>query len=61
MYQLELYMKGERDYSLITGPTGPIVYVSSFIPIGTVLTRVRVRSHADTQLDMSTCTNFCIP
>lgn len=27
MYQLELYLKGERDYALITGPTGPIVCV----------------------------------
>ena len=26
--QLELYLKGERDYALITGPTGPIVYVT---------------------------------
>ncbi|KAI0957395.1 hypothetical protein AcW1_005800 [Taiwanofungus camphoratus] len=24
--QLELYLKGERDYALITGPTGPVVY-----------------------------------
>ncbi|CDO72863.1 hypothetical protein BN946_scf185002.g48 [Trametes cinnabarina] len=29
MYQLELYLKGERDYALISGPTGPIVYVAS--------------------------------
>ena len=27
MILLELYIKGERDYALITGPTGPIVYV----------------------------------
>lgn len=25
MYQLELFMKGERDYALISGPTGPLV------------------------------------
>ena len=25
MYQLELYLKGERDYALIAGPTGPLV------------------------------------
>lgn len=31
MYQLELYMKGERDYALIAGPTGPLVYVSHLI------------------------------
>ncbi|OBZ75976.1 putative Dol-P-Man:Man(5)GlcNAc(2)-PP-Dol alpha-1,3-mannosyltransferase [Grifola frondosa] len=31
MYQLELYLKGERDYSLISGPTGPIVYPAGHI------------------------------
>ncbi|TBU65668.1 glycosyltransferase family 58 protein [Dichomitus squalens] len=31
MYQLELYMKGERDYALITGPTGPIVYPAGHV------------------------------
>lgn len=25
MYQVELYMKGEDDYSKIIGPTGPLV------------------------------------
>lgn len=25
MYQLELYIEGERDYSMISGPTGPLV------------------------------------
>ncbi len=29
MIQLELYMKGEKDYAFITGPTGPIVCVST--------------------------------
>lgn len=33
MLQLELYLSGERDYALITGPTGPIVYVSKRIHI----------------------------
>lgn len=27
MYQIELYVKGERDYAFISGPTGPLVYV----------------------------------
>ena len=27
MYQVELYIKGERDYAAIEGPTGPLVYV----------------------------------
>ncbi|KAI0636819.1 mannosyltransferase [Trametes polyzona] len=31
MYQLELYLKGERDYALITGPTGPIVYPAGHV------------------------------
>lgn len=25
VYQLELYLQGERDYALISGPTGPLV------------------------------------
>ena len=29
MYQLEVYTKGELDYALISGPTGPLVYVGS--------------------------------
>ena len=27
MYHIELYNAGERNYSMITGPTGPLVYV----------------------------------
>ena len=27
MYQIELFVNGERDYALISGPTGPLVYV----------------------------------
>jgi alpha-1,3-mannosyltransferase len=27
MVQTELYIKGQHNYSLITGPTGPLVYV----------------------------------
>ena len=27
MYQVQLYIKGERDYSKISGPTGPLVCV----------------------------------
>ncbi|KAI0692396.1 mannosyltransferase [Cytidiella melzeri] len=37
MYQLELYMKGERDYALITGPTGPLVYPAGHVYIHRVL------------------------
>ncbi|KAI8998500.1 mannosyltransferase [Trametes punicea] len=31
MYQLELYLKGERDYALISGPTGRIVYPAGHV------------------------------
>ncbi|KAL1944589.1 hypothetical protein VTO73DRAFT_3019 [Trametes versicolor] len=37
MYQLELYMKGERDYALITGPTGPIVYPAGHVYVHQLL------------------------
>ncbi|RPD66293.1 glycosyltransferase family 58 protein [Lentinus tigrinus ALCF2SS1-7] len=37
MIQLELYMKGERDYALITGPTGPIVYPAGHIHVHRIL------------------------
>lgn len=29
MYQIELFVNGERDYALISGPTGPLVFVVS--------------------------------
>ena len=29
MRQVDVYLAGERDYSLIKGPSGPLVYVSS--------------------------------
>ncbi|PIL24135.1 hypothetical protein GSI_13887 [Ganoderma sinense ZZ0214-1] len=37
MHQLELYLKGERDYALITGPTGPIVYPAGHVYIHQLL------------------------
>ncbi|KAI0362274.1 mannosyltransferase [Trametes cingulata] len=37
MYQLELYLKGERDYALITGPTGPIVYPAGHVYVHQML------------------------
>ncbi|KDQ60740.1 glycosyltransferase family 58 protein [Jaapia argillacea MUCL 33604] len=33
MLQIELYMKGERDYALIEGPTGPLVYPAGHVYI----------------------------
>ncbi|KAI0748277.1 glycosyltransferase, partial [Daedaleopsis nitida] len=35
--QLELYLKGERDYALITGPTGPIVYPAGHLYVHQLL------------------------
>ncbi|GBE82042.1 mannosyltransferase [Sparassis latifolia] len=37
IYQLELYMKGERDYALISGPTGPIVYPAGHLYVHRLL------------------------
>ncbi|CCL98442.1 uncharacterized protein FIBRA_00439 [Fibroporia radiculosa] len=37
IYQLELYLKGERDYALISGPTGPIVYPAGHIYVHRLL------------------------
>ncbi|KAJ8462660.1 hypothetical protein ONZ51_g10758 [Trametes cubensis] len=37
MYQLELYLKGERDYALISGPTGPIVYPAGHVYVHQLL------------------------
>ncbi|KAH9945986.1 mannosyltransferase [Epithele typhae] len=37
MYQLELYLKGERDYALISGPTGPIVYPAGHVYVHQIL------------------------
>ncbi|KAI0341804.1 glycosyltransferase family 58 protein [Trametopsis cervina] len=37
MYQLELYMKGERDYAFISGPTGPLVYPAGHVYVHRVL------------------------
>ncbi|KAL4253867.1 Dol-P-Man:Man(5)GlcNAc(2)-PP-Dol alpha-1,3-mannosyltransferase [Abortiporus biennis] len=37
MYQLELYLKGEKDYALISGPTGPLVYPAGHVYVHAVL------------------------
>ncbi|CAL1704948.1 unnamed protein product [Somion occarium] len=37
MYQVELYMKGERDYASIEGPTGPLVYPAGHVYIHRIL------------------------
>ncbi|KAI0273566.1 mannosyltransferase [Gloeopeniophorella convolvens] len=33
MYQVNLYLKGERNYSSISGPTGPLVYPAGHVHI----------------------------
>jgi alpha-1,3-mannosyltransferase len=33
MQQVELYIKGERDYTKITGSTGPLVYPAAHVYI----------------------------
>ncbi|KAL4067824.1 mannosyltransferase [Scleroderma citrinum] len=37
MVHIHLYLSGERDYSKITGPTGPIVYPAGYIYIYNLL------------------------
>ncbi|ETW85991.1 glycosyltransferase family 58 protein [Heterobasidion irregulare TC 32-1] len=40
MYQVQLYIKGERDYSNISGPTGPLVYPAGHVHIHELLYRI---------------------
>ncbi|KAJ7219162.1 glycosyltransferase family 58 protein, partial [Mycena pura] len=37
MVHVDVYLKGERDYSKITGPSGPLVYPAGFLHIHRVL------------------------
>lgn len=37
MVQIEVYMKGQHDYSMITGPTGPLVYPAGHVHIHSFL------------------------
>lgn len=37
MIHIDLYLKGERDYSKITGPTGPLVYPAGHVYIHNIL------------------------
>ncbi|OJJ50943.1 hypothetical protein ASPZODRAFT_138068 [Penicilliopsis zonata CBS 506.65] len=40
MYQVSLYLSGERDYTRIEGPTGPLVYPAAHVYIYTLLSRL---------------------
>jgi alpha-1,3-mannosyltransferase len=37
MHQVRLYLSGERDYTQISGPTGPLVYPAAHVYIYSVL------------------------
>ena len=37
MEQVSLFLKGERDYTLLEGPTGPCVYPAVYVYIYTAL------------------------
>ncbi|KAF8577256.1 glycosyltransferase family 58 protein [Ramaria rubella] len=40
MYHVELYSKGERDYSMIIGPSGPLVYPAGHVFIHRLLSHI---------------------
>ncbi|KAF8626241.1 hypothetical protein AX15_004921 [Amanita polypyramis BW_CC] len=40
MVQISLYLKGERNYSNLTGPTGPLVYPAGHVHIHELLYRI---------------------
>ncbi|KAK2460622.1 hypothetical protein APHAL10511_007092 [Amanita phalloides] len=40
MVHIDLYLKGERDYSKLTGPTGPLVYPAGHIRIHELLYKI---------------------
>ena len=51
MKQVKIYIEGERDYTRISGPTGPLVY-ASHLSLLRLLTNM-----SDTQLGMYTYMN----
>jgi len=40
MYQVDLFIKGERDYSELIGPSGPLVYPAGHVFIHRVLSMI---------------------
>lgn len=40
MQHIEIYLKGERDYKLITGDTGPLVYPAAHVHIYKLLYKI---------------------
>ncbi|KAF5369448.1 hypothetical protein D9758_002671 [Tetrapyrgos nigripes] len=66
MIQVELYRKGERNYSNITGPTGPLVYPAGHVYIHNMLyeitnsgTNVQLAQHLYALLYLVSVTLTC--
>lgn len=54
MIQTKIFLHGQHNYSLITGPTGPLVYGFPLKALDFI------NRHADTPLDTSTFTKYCM-
>lgn len=57
MVHVDLYLKGERRYAEIVGPTGPLVCV---LNLDTLVPSSKTHGHQDILLGMFTFIIFCI-